>query len=75
VAAAIDHDAEPDGKTGTEFMLDGATTHAAEEVSLDRRVFHLHTAQYEASKQALDSPGRPTAALRKLLAQPAPWER
>ena len=53
----------------------GTTTYAAEEASLDRRVFHLDAAQYEAFERALDAPARPTATLRKLLARPAPWER
>ena len=70
----IDRAAKATGKTRTEFILESATR-AAEEVLLDRRVFHLDAAQYEAFEQALDAPARPTAELRKLLAEPAPWER
>lgn len=70
----IDRAARATGKTRTEFILDSATR-AAEEALLDRRVFHLDPAQFEAFQRALDAPPRPTAALRKLLARPAPWER
>ena len=70
----IDRAAKATGKTRTDFILDSATR-AAEEALLDRRVFHLDAAQYEAFERALDAPPRPSAALRKLLAQPAPWER
>ena len=70
----IDRAARATGKTRTQFILDSATR-AAEEALLDRRVFHLDAAQYEAFERALDAPPRPSAALRKLLAQPAPCER
>ena len=50
-------------------------TGATEEALLDRRVFRLDAAQYEAFKRALDAPRRPSAALRRLLARPASWER
>jgi uncharacterized protein (DUF1778 family) len=70
----IDRAAKATGKTRTEFILESATR-AAEEALLDRRVFHLDAAQYEAFEQALDAPPRPTAALRALLARKAAWER
>lgn len=70
----IDRAAKATGKTRTEFILESATR-AAEEALLDRRVFHLDAAQYEAFEQALDAPPRPTHELRKLLAEPAPWDR
>lgn len=70
----IDRAAKAAGKTRTEFILESATR-AAEEVLLDRRMFHLDAEQYEAFEKALDAPARPTAALRKLLGEPAPWER
>jgi uncharacterized protein (DUF1778 family) len=70
----IDRAARATGKTRTEFILDSATR-AAEEALLDRRVFHLDAAQYQAFEQALDAPPQPSAELRALLARRAPWER
>ena len=70
----IDRAAKATGKTRTEFILESATR-AAEEALLDRRVFHLDAAQYEAFELALDAPPRPTAELRALLAKQPPWER
>ena len=70
----IDRAARATGKTRTEFILESATR-AAEEVLLDRRVFHLDAAAYEAFEKALDAPARPTAGVRKLLGKRAPWER
>ncbi len=70
----IDRAAQATGKTRTEFILESATR-AAEEVLLDRRVFHLDAARYQAFEKALDASPRPTKELRKLLARPAPWER
>ena len=70
----IDRAAKATGKTRTEFILESATR-AAEETLLDRRVFHLDAAQYEAFELALDAPPRPTAELRALLAKQPPWER
>jgi uncharacterized protein (DUF1778 family) len=70
----IDRAARATGKTRTEFILDSATR-AAEEALLDRRVFHLDAAQYQAFEQALEAPPRSSAELRALLAKPAPWER
>lgn len=70
----IDRAAKATGKTRTEFILENATR-AAEEALLDRRVFHLDADQYEAFERALNAPPQPSAELRKLLAEPAPWER
>jgi uncharacterized protein (DUF1778 family) len=70
----IDRAAKATGKTRTEFILESATR-AAEEALLDRRVFHLDAAQYEAFERALDAPPQPTAKLRALLAETPPWER
>jgi uncharacterized protein (DUF1778 family) len=70
----IDRAARATGKTRTEFILESATR-AAEEVLLDRRLFHLDAARYEAFERALDAPPRPMEELRQLLARPASWER
>jgi uncharacterized protein (DUF1778 family) len=70
----IDRAARATGKTRTEFILESATR-AAEEALLDRRIFQLDAARYDAFEKALDARPRPTAKLRRLLAGPAPWER
>jgi uncharacterized protein (DUF1778 family) len=70
----IDRAARATGKTRTEFILDSATREA-EDALLNRRLFQLDPAQYVAFEKALDAPPRPSPALRKLLAETAPWER
>ena len=70
----IDRAAKATGKTRTEFILESATR-AAEEALLDRRVFYLETAQYDAFEKALDASPPPRAELRKLLALSPPWQR
>jgi uncharacterized protein (DUF1778 family) len=70
----IDRAAIATGKTRTEFILESATR-AAEDALLDRRIFQLDAAQYEAFEKALDAPPRPIAALKRLPAERAPWER
>lgn len=70
----IDRAAKATGKTRTDFILDAAVR-ASEEALLDRRFFQLDEAVYEEFVAALDAPPRPVAELRKLLAEPAPWER
>jgi uncharacterized protein (DUF1778 family) len=69
----IDRAARALGKTRTDFVLESAAR-AAEDALLDRRVFVLDAAQYDAFERALDAPPQPSAALRRLLAEPAPWE-
>jgi uncharacterized protein (DUF1778 family) len=70
----IDRAARAIGKTRTDLILDAATR-ASEDVLLNQRVFQLNEADYEAFVAALDAPPRPVTELRKLLAEPAPWER
>jgi uncharacterized protein (DUF1778 family) len=72
----IDRAARATGKSRTEFILENAAR-AAENVLLDQRFFHLNEKEYQAFIAALDAPPRPeaVAALRKLFAKPAPWER
>ena len=71
----IDRAAKATGKTRTDFILDSAAR-AAEDALLDRRMFCLDEADYQAFVAALDAPPQPEAVakLRKLLAEPAPWE-
>jgi uncharacterized protein (DUF1778 family) len=65
--------AELEGKTITEFMLEVSLIRAREAL-LDRRVFVVSPAEYDAFSKALATPGS-TERLEKLLATPVPWER
>lgn len=70
----IDRAAAAVGKTRSEFMLDSARNRA-EDVLLDRRLFLLDEAQYEAFVRTLDAPPRPGRELRALLSRRAPWDK
>ncbi len=70
----IDTAAAAVGKTRTEFMLESARQHAID-VLLDQRLFVLSAEQHEAFKGILQNPPAPAAALKKLLASKAPWEK
>ena len=64
--------AELEGKTITEFMLEVSLS-KAQEALLDRRVFVVSPAEYDAFSKALATPGS-KERLEKLLAIPTPWE-
>ena len=66
-AAAVRH------KTRSDFMLEAACLEA-ENVLLDRRLFHLNAKDYDAFESALKAPVSDNLELRKLLAKRAPWE-
>lgn len=68
----IDSAAAATGKSRTEFMLDSARRHAVD-VLLDQRIFNPDKVESEAFAKALANPPRPVAALRRLMATPAPW--
>lgn len=70
----IDTAAAAVGKTRTEFMLDSATQHAID-VLLDRTVFALGREQHDALMRVLQSPPKPSAALKKLMSSKSPWEK
>jgi uncharacterized protein (DUF1778 family) len=70
----IDRAAKATGRTRTDFMLEAAKQ-AAEEALLDQRFFYLDTVEYAAFLEALDAPPRNLPELRKLLTEPAPWEK
>jgi uncharacterized protein (DUF1778 family) len=70
----VDRAAEASGKTRTEFMLEAARERA-ENALLDRRVFVLDEAKFEAFRRALDNPAPPNAKLRELFRKPLPWRR
>lgn len=70
----IDLAASALGKTRTEFVLESACREA-EAVLLDRRLFAVDGETWARFTTALDAPPSPSAALRKLLAAKAPWQR
>ena len=69
----IDRAAAMRQKTRSDFMLEAAC-HEAENVLLDRRLFHLKNEDYDAFEAALQTPVSDNPALSKLLAKRAPWE-
>lgn len=71
---AIDDAAEAMGQTRTAFIIESSHAHAID-VLIDRRLFNLNAAAYDAFVKALDAKAQPNAKLRKLLAAKAPWER
>lgn len=70
----IDRAARLQGKSRTEFMLD-ASREKADQVLLDRLLFTADTKQYKAFLALLDKPLSANAALKRLLAKRAPWEK
>ena len=69
----IDKAAAVRNKTRSDFMLEAACQEA-ENVLLDRRLFHLKDEDYDAFESAMKAPVIDNPALRKLLAKKAPWE-
>ena len=69
----IDKAAAVRNKTRSDFMLEAACQEA-ENVLLDRRLFHLKDEEYEAFETALRAPVGDNPALGKLLARKSPWE-
>lgn len=72
--ALIDHAAQVQGQSRTEFMLDAASE-KAQQVLLDRTLFVLDAKRHRQFVEALDAPLENTKALAKLLARKALWER
>lgn len=70
----IDDAATALGKTRTEFMVESARASAID-VLLDRRLFVLVEADYDAFVDALDHPPAPGPKLRALLKRTPAWER
>jgi uncharacterized protein (DUF1778 family) len=70
----IDRAAQLQGKSRTEFMLE-ASREKAQQVLLDQTLFVLTPKQYKAFVAMLDAPLAKNAALQRLLATKAPWEK
>ncbi len=62
------------GKTRTDFIVESASKHAID-VMLERRLFALDGAQYDAFLKVLDEPALPNARLKRLMASKSPWEK
>ncbi len=60
-------------KSITDFVLDAACREA-EDVLLDRRLFHLDESAYRAFVHALDAPTQRNPELKKLLNRKPLWE-
>lgn len=72
--ALIDHAVEVSGMNRTEFILD-AVCEKAREVLADQTQFALSRQTLQRFNALLDAPLANNAAIRRLLATPAPWER
>ena len=70
----IDDAAAALGKTRTEFMVETARRQAID-VLLDRRLFALAPAGYDAFAEALDNPPPPGPKLRALLRREPAWKK
>ena len=69
----IDDAAAMLGKTRTEFMVDTARARAID-VLLDRRLFILNDADFDAFVDALENPPPPGPKLRALMRRVPPWD-
>jgi uncharacterized protein (DUF1778 family) len=70
----IDRAARLQGKSRTEFMLE-ASREKAQQVLLDQTLFSVTPKQYKAFVALMSAPLTQNAALQRLLAKRAPWER
>jgi uncharacterized protein (DUF1778 family) len=70
----IDRAAQLQGKSRTEFMLE-ASREKAQQVLLDQTLFTVTPKQYKAFIALMDAPLGKNAALQRLLAKRAPWEK
>ncbi len=69
----IDHAAEVQGKSRSEFMLESACQ-KAQDVLLDRSFFGLNQLNFEQFVALLDAPPKPNEKLQALLNTKAPWD-
>jgi uncharacterized protein (DUF1778 family) len=70
----IDDAAAAVGKTRTDFIIESCRREATD-VLLDKRLFTLGAADYDAFVAALDKAPAPNAKLKRLMARKAPWEK
>ena len=69
----IDRAAHLLGKSRSDFMLETATREA-QDVLLDRTVFHWSAEAFDEFQAWLDAPPSPSDELRRLMLTKAPWE-
>ena len=69
----IDRAARMPGKSRSQFML-AAACREAEDVLLDQAFFRLDAETFSRFSEMLDALPPPTAKLRDLLREKAPWE-
>lgn len=70
----IDRAARLQGKSRTDFMLE-ASCDKAEQVLLDQTMFTVTPKQFRAFEALMNKPLAQNAALKRLLAKPAPWDK
>ena len=70
----IDRAARLQGKSRTDFMLEAARE-KAEQVLLDQTLFTVNAKQLEVFAALMDTQLSENAALKRLLAKRAPWEK
>lgn len=69
----IDHAAEVQGKSRSEFMLESAYQ-KAQEVLLDQSFFGLDELKFQQFEALLDAPPQSDERLHQLLTTKAPWD-
>ncbi|MDG2990317.1 DUF1778 domain-containing protein [Candidatus Synechococcus calcipolaris G9] len=69
----IDHAAQVQGKSRSEFMLE-SSYQKAQDVLLDRSFFELDELKFKQFVALLDATPMPNEKLRTLLTTPAPWD-
>ncbi len=70
----IDRAARLQGKSRTDFMLE-ASREKAQQVLLDQTLFTVSARQYKAFVSMMDAPLAENAALMRLFAKRAPWDK
>jgi len=73
-AALIQRAAEVKGKSVTEFVLSSACE-KAEQTLTDQRLFTVSEEVWENFQNALERPAQMRSGLRRLLTEPAIWEK
>lgn len=72
--ALIDHAVKVSGMNRTEFILD-AVCEKAREVLADQTQFALSRQALQRFNALIEAPLENSAAIRRLLSTPAPWDR
>lgn len=73
-AALIQRAAEAARKSVTEFIL-ASVCEKAEQILLDQRLFIVDEQAWQTFQDAIERPARVNAGMRKLISEPAIWEK